>query len=1009
MFPRVCVLFALVLASSHAQTMCPAGQYRKCTDLAWQAGYTTCDMFRLDYSYWNKNDRCKYFLGACWACCACSNQCETHPGDCTICSAGKYKAVEGDEVCTSCPPGTWSGEAATACTPCLVGQYSLGGAVLCTTCPAGTGTCGPGSSACDATCTACPADTYEATAGKACGACAVGGTTCTACSSGLKSLAGARACTPTAQEPECPPGQLRLPCEDLSFISTKGFYCSAYKSTRWDKCAEEGACWACCGCAGSWGCPTPKRLGECGNCVAGSYMDVPNAYTSCWKTCLPGTWSGAGATACTACAVGTYSDTYSASSCAACPAGKSTCGAGSTACAAVCVSCEAGKFSAIGTACGPCVAGATTCAACGAGKYSLAGATTCLSCAAGKTTCSEGLSACNNGCNVAGWTGADGSCSCTACAPGKYKATPGTMACTSCPAGTYHHQEPLASFLSARPAYMAASAELYETAAALPGLPDSPWLGAPIGRMTDSSGSGRHGYVYEADPFDSADPFVVPGGVSGHGAGRSIPAVGSFKYAVLWESPVPETFTICSVTRYTASRVQLILEGASNWIHGHDRNGVAGCTYYNGATPGACLGLRPRSDWVVACGRNTNAANSVSTMVNGVNLTFAGGGHGSSWLGINSGLGDDGGLSMSDWQLSRLYVWNVHLSDAEFADASAKLVDYVRLSGFPESSGANCVACPASAPTSAATSPSLASCQRLCPPGTTGALDGIAPCTNCPLGTFKSASGTAACALCPSGKFSSVVGRSACSSCAVGMKSVIKPAGSWYQSGVWYTAAGVPFDFATAYTTEGSTTSMDCVCAEGMYKPPNQYGATGIWGGTCTMCPAGKYRATFNIDWARYVDLGCYDCPVMTFSMDGATSCTRCDQAYWQSGTCGAGNSMAGCTAMKTCNAGYTGPDSYCDACAACAPGSFKAVTGSAACAVCPAGTFPASGATACSACAPGTFSAASGASCTACATGKYVSSSGATVCTNCFVGADSPAGSSALGACKCDPGRYLL
>jgi hypothetical protein len=37
------------------------------------------------------------------------------------------------------------------------------------------------------------------------------------------------------------------------------------------------------------------------------------------------------------------------------------------------------------------------------------------------------------------------------------------------------------------------------------------------------------------------------------------------------------------------------------------------------------------------------------------------------------------------------------------------------------------------------------------------------------------------------------------------------------------------------------------------------------------------------------------------------------------------------------------------------------------------------------------------------------VSSSGATVCTNCFVGADSPAGSSALGACKCDPGRYLL
>ena len=46
--------------------------------------------------------------------------------------------------------------------------------------------------------------------------------------------------------------------------------------------------------------------------------------------------------------------------------------------------------------------------------FSSAGQTTCSSCAAGKVPCRTGMSVCDNGCDVAGWTGPDTSCSCTA-------------------------------------------------------------------------------------------------------------------------------------------------------------------------------------------------------------------------------------------------------------------------------------------------------------------------------------------------------------------------------------------------------------------------------------------------------------------------------------------------------------------------------------------------------------------------------------------------------------------
>lgn len=439
--------------------------------------------------------------------------------------------------------------------------------------------------------------------------------------------------------------------------------------------------------------------------------------------CGPGSFSYIGLNYCMWCEMGKFSPgtvamgTLVNGLCQDCPAGKTTCGIASASCV-TCSPCEAGKFSAAGTACGPCEPsigdgkkpGETICSNCAAGKYSSAGQTTCASCPAGKAACATGMSACDNGCNVAGYTGPDASCSCSACAPGKFKQTSGTMGCTDCPAGKYRD-------------------------------------------------------------------------------------------------------------------------------------------------------------------------------------AFAG------------------------------------------------------------NSSASCTNCPSNAPTSSAGSSSLAACQRLCPPGQTGALDGVAACTPCPAGTFKASSGSAACTLCPNGKYNLAGGRSVCSNCDAGgiMTSMIKPAGSYYSQGVWYSAAHVPFDFDKAYTTEGSTTSLDCVCANGYYRA-----AQGVWGGPCTACPAGKYRNTFSADWWLYRDRGCIDCPEMTISYEGWTSCERCDKYYYQRGNCGTGNTIESCILKKQCPVGYTGPDAYCDTCSACEAGKYKSVTGSAPCEQCSVGATSPAGSTAASACVCG-------------------------------------------------------
>jgi hypothetical protein len=114
-----------------------------------------------------------------------------------------------------------------------------------------------------------------------------------------------------------------------------------------------------------------------------------------------------------------------------------------------------------------------------------------------------------------------------------------------------------------------------------------------------------------------------------------------------------------------------------NWLHGHHGyfDTYAGATWYDG--PGEIFyTVSPNTNWVVACGRNILTGGSAGTIINGVVTSFAEGGTGNCELAIN--LANYLPYSQaSDWQLSKVYVWNTHLPGAVFADASARLNSYL--------------------------------------------------------------------------------------------------------------------------------------------------------------------------------------------------------------------------------------------------------------------------------------------------------------------------------------------
>jgi hypothetical protein len=143
----------------------------------------------------------------------------------------------------------------------------------------------------------------------------------------------------------------------------------------------------------------------CGaSCNAGQYPTPAGVCASC----PVGTFSQAGDTACTPCAVSSYSASTGSPSCTLCPAGTRTLSTGSAS-SSECQVCPAGTYGS--------VAGATTCAQCPAGSVSqvsgAASAATCRLCPAGSASPA-------------------GSANCIVCPAGTFSATAGSSVCLPC-------------------------------------------------------------------------------------------------------------------------------------------------------------------------------------------------------------------------------------------------------------------------------------------------------------------------------------------------------------------------------------------------------------------------------------------------------------------------------------------------------------------------------------------------------------------------------------------------
>jgi hypothetical protein len=178
---------------------------------------------------------------------------------------------------------------------------------------------------------------------------------------------------------------------------------------------------------------------------------------------------------------------------------------------------------------------------------------------------------------------------------------------------------------------------------------------------------------------------VTAGKSWGHGANIQVPYVeGNTGSKVKWggADSIPKLFTICSITRYSGTAKQRILScsgspdagGDMNWLNGQ-WGGKAGATWYNGEDHGDVqYSISPNTDWVVTCGRNIATAGSISSIVNREVTSTAEGGDGGCQLSINYRTNPD---ERSDWQLSRLYIWDKHLPDDVFASVSNALNDYL--------------------------------------------------------------------------------------------------------------------------------------------------------------------------------------------------------------------------------------------------------------------------------------------------------------------------------------------
>lgn len=191
----------------------------------------------------------------------------------------------------------------------------------------------------------------------------------------------------------------------------------------------------CTACTSVTGGVKFNTAGDCATtqCAAGTYSDsTPStACINCWSNSN----SFPGASSCT-CNTGYYG---TGSLCTLCPAGskcsggtnKDTCGPGyySQAGASVCSSCPAGAYTNNN--------GLTVCSDCASGTYSpTPGSALCSVCDFGTYSSKIRSTVCNL-CNTGSYTTTKGATACLQCSPGSYSMSTLDTSCKACNAGTY--------------------------------------------------------------------------------------------------------------------------------------------------------------------------------------------------------------------------------------------------------------------------------------------------------------------------------------------------------------------------------------------------------------------------------------------------------------------------------------------------------------------------------------------------------------------------------------------
>ena len=180
--------------------------------------------------------------------------------------------------------------------------------------------------------------------------------------------------------------------------------------------------------------------------------------------------------------------------------------------------------------------------------------------------------------------------------------------------------------------------------------------------MYDISGHGNHAITYRVQ---SLKDFY------GNGATIELQYLtGGTSSTVLWPSgSIPNVFTICSITRYTAigKKGRILVGTTMDWWHGHD-DSKRGVAFYSNGWKTNEESVGELTDWMIMCGKNGGPTPN-NILVDGTEKGVKNGGIGLSVLSINPFSDTNNG----DWAFLELMIWDSELSESDMRVVSTAL------------------------------------------------------------------------------------------------------------------------------------------------------------------------------------------------------------------------------------------------------------------------------------------------------------------------------------------------